>query len=315
LQFFEENSQTIRDDIGKVVSEVVVPEVVVPEEEYKEIKPGELIDDLPENFDPSGNLIGSLGRKGDPLQLTKLRAAERDKVIHRILNSWDDDMANQLKNKHRSMWELFWPVATCSREDRIGQLGDGGKWMCNVDKIQAPCTIYSIGSAGDITFEKVFSQYPGCDTLTFDPTPNLEDQVKDQLSPNMKYIPVGLGPVGGDIDNPIFNLTLAGETVKTISLMNLIKEYGLGVANKLDVLKVDIEGCEKRAVPFFLEEDGFDDLKIKIITMEYHGEEYPLLALSIISQFQEHGYYVYHLEHNYRSTDCMEFSFVHESHL
>jgi hypothetical protein len=190
LQFIEEKPQEKRED--------VLPEevLVVPEEE-KEIKPAEVVNDLPENFDSHGNLIGSLGRNGSPLQMTKLKAAERDKAINNFLKNWDEDMGKQLKNKHRSMWELFWPVATCAREDRIGQLGDGGKWICNVDKIQAPCTVYSIGSAGDITFEKVFSQYPGCDTFTFDPTPNVENQVKPSLSPNMKYISVGLGPCMG----------------------------------------------------------------------------------------------------------------------
>jgi hypothetical protein len=37
---------------------------------------------------------------------------------------------------------------------RYGGAGDGGKMLCDLAALRAPCVIYSLGSRGDYTFEQ-----------------------------------------------------------------------------------------------------------------------------------------------------------------
>ena len=48
------------------------------------------------------------------------------------------------------------PDFVCQHEQRIGQLGDGGKWVCDPHRIsgQKDCLVYSVGSNNDFSFEK-----------------------------------------------------------------------------------------------------------------------------------------------------------------
>lgn len=42
----------------------------------------------------------------------------------------------------------------CPGLARIGSVGDGGKWVCNpFAKLQAPCSVYSLGVNNDISFD------------------------------------------------------------------------------------------------------------------------------------------------------------------
>lgn len=50
---------------------------------------------------------------------------------------------------------------------------DAGKWVCDLTLPSKPrgCTVFSIGSNGDVSFEKaVHAEHPGCAIHTFDHT-------------------------------------------------------------------------------------------------------------------------------------------------
>lgn len=71
-----------------------------------------------------------------------------------------------------NVWEA---VFSChAGEQRVGVLGDGGKWMCDPTAVtRSPCVIYSFGSNGDTSFEASLVQNHGggnCDIHIFDPT-------------------------------------------------------------------------------------------------------------------------------------------------
>ncbi|CAF5157758.1 unnamed protein product, partial [Rotaria sp. Silwood1] len=51
-----------------------------------------------------------------------------------------------------SNWE---PNFHCSHASRIGNMGDGGKWVCDLYRLKSrrDCLIYSAGSHGTFSFE------------------------------------------------------------------------------------------------------------------------------------------------------------------
>lgn len=65
-------------------------------------------------------------------------------------------------------WE---PNFHCSHARRIGKMGDGGKWICDLFQLRSRpnCLVYSAGSHGDFSFEMDLKNYlPNCEIHTFD---------------------------------------------------------------------------------------------------------------------------------------------------
>lgn len=87
------------------------------------------------------------------------------------VRNWKRD--HYLWNEYRGnrTWEPFEPVASCWDEVRVGQIGDGGKWVCGLSQLKSPCLIYSLGSNGDPSFELAINTATSgeCEIYTFDP--------------------------------------------------------------------------------------------------------------------------------------------------
>ncbi|KAK1866911.1 hypothetical protein I4F81_009423 [Pyropia yezoensis] len=68
------------------------------------------------------------------------------------------------------------PNFSCAFEQRLGNAGDGGKWVCDPTSISSAlagreCVIYSVGSGRRVGFEKALHQeLPDCKVFTFDHT-------------------------------------------------------------------------------------------------------------------------------------------------
>ncbi|CAM4849154.1 unnamed protein product, partial [Rotaria magnacalcarata] len=66
------------------------------------------------------------------------------------------DKENMMKRSHNIFFLSNWePNFHCSHARRIGEMGDGGKWVCDLYRLKARpnCLIYSAGSNGDFSFE------------------------------------------------------------------------------------------------------------------------------------------------------------------
>ena len=62
-------------------------------------------------------------------------------------------------------FQLFGSFVTCPdgyKLERIGGTGDGGKWICGIKNLVAPCAIFSMGSNGDYSFEKSIPKVTSC---------------------------------------------------------------------------------------------------------------------------------------------------------
>ena len=71
------------------------------------------------------------------------------------------------------LWDYFGPNFNCVSKERVGKIGDGGKWLCGVRTVlpqKNPCVVYSIGSKGEVSFEVgIQEKLPHCKIHIFDP--------------------------------------------------------------------------------------------------------------------------------------------------
>jgi hypothetical protein len=103
---------------------------------------------------------------------------------------------------------------------------DGGKILCSIQKLQAPCVIYSLGSNLQFEFEFEMAKHTPCDIFTFDCTVDVAQL--PQLPPQVHFHSVCLGE--------------EGTTAKNFrSLSSLAAEFG---HKEIALLKMDIEGHE-----------------------------------------------------------------------
>lgn len=176
-----------------------------------------------------------------------------------------------------TVWDFFPPVFSCPHElERIGALGDGGKWVCGLSQLQEKedCVVYSVGSPADASFEaELIARTRHCNLFVFDHTaPSLPRALSAPAS-----LPTALGEFyaawdgsGSRSENERdywdsrgaaqrshfkpyriagFDAHAAGDNPKTYTLESLMRQNG---HTHIDVLKIDLEGWEFDALTAFL---------------------------------------------------------------
>jgi len=127
------------------------------------------------------------------------------------------------------------PIYFCSNEERVGGLGDGGKFVCRPREIPSPCIVYSFGSQLNFAFEYHIMELTPCEVHTFDPTPSIAHRAAGMQFPaRLKYHGYGLS--GADT-----TINLEGQNVPAKTIETIMKELG---HTHVDIMKIDIEGHE-----------------------------------------------------------------------
>ncbi|KAI9452235.1 methyltransferase domain-containing protein [Lactarius psammicola] len=146
-----------------------------------------------------------------------------------------------------TIWDFFIPSFQCPHHvERIGVLGDGGKWVCGVERIakQEKCVIYSFGINGESSFEAaLLERAPGCEVWGYDFTVNSfgpEIEETPSLKERAHFFPWALG--GRNAHGP-------EDAPKYYTLDALMQLNGHSF---IDVLKIDIEGAEFDTLTTFL---------------------------------------------------------------
>ncbi|CAF2064730.1 unnamed protein product [Rotaria magnacalcarata] len=93
---------------------------------------------------------------------------KRRKILHHI-----QDKRNRISNSRSLFFQNNWePTIQCAFERRLGNTGDGGKWVCDIHRFGGNNTkilVYSFGSNGDFSFERAIQeQFPKAEIHTFD---------------------------------------------------------------------------------------------------------------------------------------------------
>lgn len=139
--------------------------------------------------------------------------------------------------------------------------------------------VYSIGTGTDASFDLELIAEQGCKVFAFDPTPKSIRWVADSKLPaSFIFTPLGIGPrnetatfylpknddyvSGSMIGNDFVDQGKQVE-VELRTLATLAKIHG---HDKIDVLKMDIEGAEYEVLPDVLK----SGIKIEQILVEFH---------------------------------------------
>jgi hypothetical protein len=223
-----------------------------------------------------------------------LRRHEASKSPYENLNPVPDNyLAQPQAWRDRTAYDIFEPEWTCALEERIGvPYGDGGKWECSFPP-STPCLVYSVGSNYDFSFENAVARgNPKCEIHTFDPTVEVEKSEKLALEPGALFHSLGVGSEAPK-----------GSPGTVSSFSDIISTLGHSEVDKIDILKIDCEGCEfsHPFLEFFekcAENNGTTTPRIAQIQLEFHGTSYPAI-LNTFEIFDKCGYRIFHKERNH----------------
>lgn len=184
------------------------------------------------------------------------------------------------------VFDLFEPVYQCMlKEDRIGNLIDGGKWMCGADLIRAPCVAYSLGCFGVTDFERNFNiiTHNQCEVHVFDPAHYNLGTLR------ATYHQVRIGR-----DEPYRNEK---------SLQTIMNELG---HTHLDVLKMDIEGSEWDTIPALCNQTTFPWIGHLLLEVHWQNKDrHSITSMQVVQKtwkifqcLESHGLQLFHREPN-----------------
>jgi Methyltransferase domain len=189
------------------------------------------------------------------------------------------------------------PIFTCAHIRRVGGQGDGPKWTCDPHRLlkQPNCLVYSFGSSGDYAFEDGLVKALGthCEIHVFDPDPSY-GRKNDAEKKNIHYHPWGLKGEG-DEDPAASNTMFKGQIF--YSLPQLMDKLG-HIGRRLDVFKIDCEGCEVTSSVDWLSET----VDIRQILVETHFDLSATNVTAYFERFLDRGFVPFSKEANTHPT-------------
>ena len=208
----------------------------------------------------------------------------------------------------------FWePTISCARESRIPlAVGDGPKWVCDPRAYPAPCTVLSVGSNYDASFEEGLNEAASCVSYIVDPTltdlPRLEHFQKRIRRFAHLNMSVGLGPEGHVLPGNI--------KVPLVGLATLLRDRYGAPPTRLSVLKIDIESFELDVLPELWRLCASGDLVLDQLNVEMHlvnvNRTEPLRVRDVFSVFAgalQCGLALHHKEVN---TFTADFNYINK---
>ncbi|KAL0577412.1 hypothetical protein V5O48_004577 [Marasmius crinis-equi] len=136
-----------------------------------------------------------------------------------------------------TVWDFFPAAYNCPHDiQRLGALGDGGKWVCGITRVQSKpdCVVYSFGINYESSFEaEILAKSDHCQIWGYDySVKSFGPQIPSHEAYRTHFSPYKLG--GSDV-------AAAGDEPPMFTLSTLMKQNG---HTHIDILKVDIESWE-----------------------------------------------------------------------
>lgn len=215
-----------------------------------------------------------------------------------------NDKGNYGKLKRSNWWngQNFQQEFSCPAAMRIpadSEL-DGPKWICDPHRLteKKDCLVYSVGSNGNVMFEKGVKEEIGenCEIHTFDPvTQNRRNGVfSEALKGYATFHPWAFGSEEEAKANP--------NKVKT--LQQTMEELG-HMDRSIDLFKIDCEWCEWTSYQSWINAGN-----LKQILVETHNAPLPN-ARDFFFSLHDAGYVIFGKEANYpNGAGGVEFAFL-----
>ncbi|KAH7882564.1 methyltransferase domain-containing protein [Phlebopus sp. FC_14] len=211
-----------------------------------------------------------------------------------------------------TVWNFFPPSFHCPHElERIGALGDGGKWACGMSRLEHKhkCLIYTFGMNYETSFEaELLERTRYCEVWGYDYRSNsFGSDIKS--NPRANFFSYGLANI--DAHGP-------HDEHQLYTLKSLLEMNG---HDHIDVLKIDIEGWEFEVLTQILqpyvasgEPLPFGQLILEIHTWEKGFEEFlpwwEMLEAAGLRPFMMEVNLVYQNYNRGHGTDLAEYSFI-----
>lgn len=275
--------------------------------------------------------LDALDRVHDQRRAARHRTAQQAKAAGKTVYDmfWKIEVKDEgskereERNRKNMIFDLFEPEAVCLTEERFGgasderfvAFGDGPKFVCGVDYVREAyknksqnCLVYSVGSNNNILFEKAVKKHIGCEIHTFDPTlrnPFVGYEYAD-------FHPWGIGKEGEKV-----KLKKPHVEFTTQSVENIMKKLG-HTGRKIDIFKIDCEGCEYEAMPPLFEAMAKGAMQIDQLLIEMHAYVSYDEMTEFFAAADKAGFRITHKERNgwgCNGFGCVEFAFVSPSFL
>ncbi|KAH9985003.1 hypothetical protein F4779DRAFT_322306 [Xylariaceae sp. FL0662B] len=158
-------------------------------------------------------------------------------------------------------WDFFPPTYSCPWDiQRVGRLGDGGKWICGMSKYELvasrPLIIYSFGVGDDSSFEAEMLARTNTEIYAFD------------------FTTEGFGPEVLKTDERAFfeKVAISGNNslkdgIEFRTLSRIMGQHG---HEYVDIVKMDIEGDEYAVLTTLMDEYAGMELPIGQLLVEFH---------------------------------------------
>ncbi|GJP71661.1 hypothetical protein CLOP_g2474 [Closterium sp. NIES-67] len=210
---------------------------------------------------------------------------------------------------------IYVPLYPCPYEERIGEWGDGGKWVCMIaSALQKQPLVYSVGSNEQFAFEQGMAESVRTKAFTFDPFISAAQQAHMRSLPFLHFHAIG---VAGEESLAYYHKQNPTYDFRTLAQLMAFLNHSY-----VDVLKIDCEGCEVAFVrdiaraygsePAALASNG-GVLPFGQVLMELHQITNTKAMLALLYTFESLGYRLFHVETNPLCLICIEVAYIHES--
>jgi FkbM family methyltransferase len=192
------------------------------------------------------------------------------------------------------------------------------QWPIIANSLNAASIIYSFGIGTNATFELDVIEGLGCQVFAFDPTPRSDDWAREQkFPPQFRFLEVGIADIDGEMEfypppspadvsysahmEPHTGSVPVRAPVRTLgSLMSMLGHEAI------DMLKMDIEGCEYAVV----DQLATSRIRPGQLLIEFHHGFYgftPDQTRSSVRTLRSVGYEMFWI-----SDRGLEYGFVHK---
>ncbi|CAJ0575678.1 unnamed protein product, partial [Mesorhabditis spiculigera] len=195
------------------------------------------------------------------------------------------------QNGFAKLYNGIVPEVFCPNLVRIGNVNDGGKWVCNPKALPDKCAIMSLGVNVDATFEREIQKISNqrCRINSYDPMdPGSAIAGLESLNVHFRQVAIG-----------------AEDNLEHRQVSVLTEMQRLSIA-KLEMLKIDIELNEFSVMPGLVEKTEFCQIFIEI-----HGN--PEETIDLIVLLAKKGYRMFSYEINGYHHTLSEYSFIHDN--
>jgi FkbM family methyltransferase len=176
-------------------------------------------------------------------------------------------------------------------------------WTIDPSLLSANSIVYSCGVGQDISFDCQLIDHFGVSVHAFDPTPQCIAWIAEQECPRgFHFHPFGIAAEDGtielhapaNIDDDISHSAVRSSEAESVSvpvrrIKSIMDELG---HDRIDLLKMDIEGCEYQVLESLLE----DRLTVKQLLVEFH-HRWPEIGMQrtvqCLALLREHGFQVF----------------------